>query len=337
MQPRNTLFLLLPALLLGQQDVTFRSETRVFNLDVLVEDTKTRKPVETLRAENFRVKLDGRSRTPQYFSQGSSERRPLALLIYFNLAPDGALRQLANETAQASFAAAMAQLRPMDEAAVYASRDWFVGKPEAVTPLTQDREALSRALATALQYAADTTEAERRADRASRTPSMENVVREATDIARQKPQFHTAVVYISDGMNTLDTIEGRSRREIEDRLLAEGISFSALNVDMLGSYAAAAAVLNPIGLAFGMKVTGATKSFAAATGGLSRQVESPALLGAALAEIVSAYASRYSLGFTLSEAEFTDGKQHKLEIKLEGGEAKTLRLVAPKRFRAPAR
>lgn len=312
------------------QDDTFRVEARVVNIEAMVRDASTRQPVRDLTAAHFRLKIDGKPRPITYFQHRGDDRRPLAMLIDFNLAPEGALRQMSQQHAQESFALALSQLAAVDEVAVYASRDWFVGVPVALSGLTAHRETSAKALQQALQGARSQTEAQRREERRDKEQSMTLAIDAAIEISRQRPDSQVVLVYVSDGMNTLDAMEARGRDKLQRRMSEHNISFSALTVDMLASYASAAAVLNPVGKMFGMSVTGSGDHFAKETGGVSVKVSEAGSIGEALGQVVSAYDSRYSLGFQAAEPEYRDEKWHKVEVRLEGVENRKLVLTARK-------
>lgn len=314
----------------GQFDVTFRSDTEVIQVTALVRDAVTRRPVIGLDRTYFRLLVDGKERPLTYFAAEGADRRPLALLISLNLAPDGALRQLSTRAAAASFAAAIAGLNPSDEAAVYATPDWFVGKPEEIAALGRDREATAAALTKALTFAG-----ERRGEaRKSRESSMAQLVERAREVAVLRPDSHVAVVIISDGMNTLDLIENKSRRDLAEQLQGGDISVSALTLDMMASYAAAATAINPIGKLFGMSVTGGAKQLSEETGGVALEVNGPDEIGPALGQVVSAYTSRYSIGFHANGQEFHDGERHKIEVKLKASASGRYRVTARRHFRS---
>jgi VWFA-related protein len=293
-------FLTLCSLSFFQEDV-FRSETRVVNVEAIVRDAVTRMPVKDLRAEQFRLMIDGKPRKISYFQHRGDDRRPLAMMVYFNLAVEGALRQMSQKAAQDSFAAALRNLDPKDEVAVYANKDWFAGVPVRVSSL---EEAV---------FAAEKTGEGRQ-----REKSMTLAVEAAIKLTKSRPESQVVLVYISDGMNTLDTMEGRGREKLSRLMSENNISFSALNVDMLASYAAAAAVLNPVGKMFGMSVTGSGDGFAKETGGVAVKVTEPSRIGEALGQVLSAYDSRYSLGYQAEANEYRDDKWHRLEVRVDG-------------------
>lgn len=313
-------------------DVTFRAETRVVTVDVMVEDSRSRKPVDDLTRGDFRLRIDGKDRPLTYFGRNGVERRPLAMLVYLNLAPDGGLRELSRPAAIESLAAALGRLSAEDEVAVYAATDWFVGDPKEMTPLTRARQDAARGMRAAIEAALAASREERDSERAGRQPSMTMAIAKAREVAGSRPGSQVALVYISDGMNTLDTMESRNRRKLAGDLQRENISFSALDLRMMGSYAAAAAVLNPVGMAFGFSVTGSSDYLAKQTGGVVEDVAEAAGLGAALDRVFSSYVTRYSLGYQVGESEYRSGRVHRIDVRLVGDAAKGRTVISRKGF-----
>src|SRR4051812_36312609 len=88
---------------------TFRSESRVVTVDVIVRDLANRKPVGNLSRDDFRMRIDGKERQFSYFRHYSDDRRPLAMLVFFNLAPEGGLQKMSDPAALASFTEALAR------------------------------------------------------------------------------------------------------------------------------------------------------------------------------------------------------------------------------------
>lgn len=314
----HTTFLL--GLALFGQEAVFRAESRLALVDVLVSDTARQRSIADLTAERFEVKIDGRKREISHFAVGDTKRRPLAMLVFFNLAPDGGMRELSKSAAAESFRAAMKGLQPEDEVAVHAIRDWFAGTPEEVVALTKDHGAAAEALSQAITAAPEQQES-----RGSRDRIMTAAIEKARQVAAARPDSLVALVYISDGINALDAMSTRDRRALQAMLDEESsISVSALNVQMMREYAAAAAVLNPLGVMMGYRVTGTAAWLAEQTGGVTVDLNSPGELAAGFGRILSAYASRYTLGIRLNENELRDGKRHRVEVKVQGIGAKQL-------------
>ncbi|HTF69776.1 MAG TPA: hypothetical protein VK638_44575, partial [Edaphobacter sp.] len=218
----------------------------------MVRDLANRKPVGNLSRDDFRMRIDGKERQISYFRHDGDDRRPLAMLIFLNLAPEGGLQKMSDPAALASFKEALAKLAPEDEVAVFASRDWFVGVAKEMCGLSRDRQAAAQAMQDSVRMALETTESERKADRSVRDKSMSAAVQRAIGAVRMRPGSQLALIYVSDGMNTLDTIEAGSRQELAEQLQAANVSFSSMNLQMQGSYAAAATVINPLGKIFGL-------------------------------------------------------------------------------------
>jgi hypothetical protein len=298
----------------------------------MVEDARSSKPVTDLARGDFRLRIDGKDRPVTYFGRGGTERRPLAMLLYLNLAPEGGLRELSKPEALVSLAEALSRLNPEDEVAVYAGTDWFVGAPKQVTALTRDRQAAARGIQAAIETALDVSTEEREAERAARERSMTAAIATAGEIAGTRPSSQVALVYVSDGINTLDTMETSNRRKLAARLLQENISFSALDLSMMGSYAAAAAVINPLGAAFGLSVTGSSDYIAKQTGGVTVDVQDADGLGLALDRVLSSYSTRYSLGYQATDGEYASGRTHRIEVTLVGQSAKGRKVNARRGF-----
>lgn len=311
---------------------TFRSETRVVTVDVMIRDLATRLPADNLRRADFQLRIDGKERQISYFAHDRNDRRPLAMLVFFNLAPEGGLTELSKPDALESFRTALSRLTPKDEVAVFAIRDWFVGEAKEMTGLTRDRQAAAQAMQDSVATAAAAPDEERQAQRHSKDKTMAAAVQRAVEASTLRPDSQVALVYVSDGMNTLDTMEARKRHELAQLLQARNISFSALNLKMISSYAAAAAVINPLGVAFGLSVTGSGSYLAKQAGGVTVEVPSAREFGASLEQVVSSYASRYSLGYRLSEGEFQDGRVHRIAVRLIGDAAKGREVLSRRGF-----
>lgn len=291
-----------------------RIDTHAVSFNAIVWDKQMRQPVRELRREDFRLFIDGKERGIDFFGFDGHERRPLRLILYFNLAPEGALRYLSQTASQESLITALSRLGHKDEVMVVAAYDWFVGKPEVLTELTRDWNRV----ATSIAAAANAAPAARQTDRTQKR-SMHDAIELASQVAATAgDEIETALVYISDGVNTLDTMAFRDRKEIAEKLLRRNLSFSAINFDMLRSYSAAAAMINPLAFAFGASVTGSAGYLAEQSGGLKTDVDRAENFGATLEQVFHAYGSRYGFGIELDRKEL-DGRTHKIELKLHPG------------------
>lgn len=317
------------ATLLLAQDPVFRGQTEVVNIDVLVRQAQSRQPIDGLTANQFSIKVDGKSTPIAYFRKDGDSRRPLLLMFCFSLAAEGGLRELLTPAASRSFTTALSQLKPDDEVAVYSVEDWFVSEPKRLSPPTRDRSTSTAAFTLAVQQAQSRTEADRREDRTSGARSMAGIVQAASSLSAEYPNHQVALVWISDGMNTLDMFESRQRTRLLDSLDTSAISFSSIQLPMLGSYAAAATVLNPVGKLFGMQFTGSGKQFAKDTGGIAMDIPAASELASALSQIVAAHTARYSLGINVPST-INPEKWHKIEVKVDS--THRLEVSARRRF-----
>ena len=321
----------LTAIALSAQEATFRSAIQVVNVDAIVRRPESKQFEQGLTAQDFTLKIDGKERKIEYFRKDNQDRRPLLLMVCFSLAPDGGLRELGSAAAVPSFLQALEQLQPEDRVAVYSVEDWFVGRPKLMAPSGTARAQSANALRQAVFEAQSRDLDAQKEDRREGARSMDAVVAEATALARQNPQHHVALVWISDGMNTLDMMEAKGRNRLLEQLDLGGVSFSSIQLPMLGSYSSAAAVLNPMGRLFGIRVTGSGKQLAAETGGIALDVPSAGQLATALGNIVSAYTSRYSLGFAWPNDPSEQNRWHRIEVSART--AGKVEISARKRFR----
>lgn len=304
-----------------KEEEPIKIETRVVFVDVLVRDKATRRPVVDLNRENFKLTVDGKSREIENFGLDGFERCPLTLMLYFNLAPNGALRYLKQPQTQKSLAEALAKLRKDDEVGVIAAEDWFVGSPQILVKPTRNWAEVSKSIGEAVDDAK--LDGQTKPDNANKR-TMTEAIAEVEKIAAENPERQVALVYISDGVNTLDTMNFDDRKNLAARLLKNNISFSALNFNLLSGYSAAANIINPLAYVFGASVTGSANYLAEQSGGISIKVEKAEDFGASLEEIFNLYGSRYALGFALDETEKDDGKLHKLEVKVKDKRRKLL-------------
>jgi VWFA-related protein len=129
-------------------DEVLQVNTRAVFLDVLVTDKKTRNHASDLRAENFEVLADGRPRQLTYFSrEGDAGRRPLALVLVFDLRRSGAGRYLRRTEILEAMANELSKLPPSDEVAVLVlDATGQQGRREWLTPLTRNRAQTASAL-----------------------------------------------------------------------------------------------------------------------------------------------------------------------------------------------
>src|SRR4051794_12950139 len=101
------------------KDEVLQVNTRVVFLDALVTDKKTKSTASDLAAENFEVLSDGQPRKITYFSrEGDAARRPLALVLVFDLERIGSGRYLRRTDIIEAMAKELEKLPPGDEVAI---------------------------------------------------------------------------------------------------------------------------------------------------------------------------------------------------------------------------
>jgi len=292
-----------------------RVNTRVVFVDTLVKDKRTGQPIRDLARENFQVLVDGKRRTISYFSREGDVLRPLALIIFLNLElPLGAIRYLERNEIQASLAAVLARLSPEDEVAVMLIRSPAGNMPEMLTGLTRDRGKVIAALRSLSSFA------QLRDD--GPVAVMDEAIEQAARVAtKERPDSQTVLLYVSNGLNTLDTSDFPLRDKAAAKLIRSNIIFSALTFDMAKLAATLAPIFNQSLRLFGASLTGSAGYFSKQTGGAEVRVHRPEDLVAGLEQITNDLSSRYSLGFTLGENERDDGRMHKLEVKVKARDA----------------
>lgn len=319
----------------GQQpkkdDEVIKVETRAVFTDVLVRDKNSRQPVTDLTREDFTLLVDNKPREISEFEFDGKKSCPLTIILYFNLAPNGALRYLEQTKTQKSLNEALSNLGEDDEVAVIVAQDWFVGKPIILTKPTRNWEEVIKNIGAAVNDAVSSKQTKAKPDQTNKR-TMTETIAEVEKIAAEKPEKEIALVYISDGINTLDTMNFNDRKELAWRLLKNNISFSALNFDMLRSYSTAANIINPLAFVFGASVSGSANYLAEESGGVAINVEKTEKFSTSLEQIINLYGSRYSLGFYLNENEIDSGKMHKLEVKVKRNDKPKLLLNARRGF-----
>jgi VWFA-related protein len=132
-------------------------------------------------------------------------------------------------------------------------------------------------------------------------------------IAKERPNSQGAIVYVTDG---LAPMEFEERDYVEDRLNRQNVIFSALVTDMKTGLKLAKPLLSPLGNWAGIGIYGVVQHVAKAAGGDVVRVRTPADYAKGLSQIIGNLNARYSLGFTLTDAETDDGKLHPLEVRV---------------------
>jgi VWFA-related protein len=138
-------------------------------------------------------------------------------------------------------------------------------------------------------------------------------------LAKERPNSQPAIVYVTDGIAPMFYVQ---RDFIESRLVKSNTIFNALVVDMKTGFKLALPILSPLGNWVGISIAGSAQRFAKQTGGEVVHVHRPDDYAAGLAKIVGNLTARYSLGFTLLEAERDDGQMHPLVVRVTAKDAK---------------
>ena len=338
-----------PASAQEQPDDVLLVRTRAVFIDALVRDKKTGEAVTDLKPENFRLLDDGKPRALTYFSGGGATRkRPLALILVLNLP-----LYVEKPEVMEQIISSLGALRPEDEVAVmqiWAEKNGprplsFIYRSKTVSDLTRDREKTYAALREVQRFArrnrpeveellsvkaavkAGWKDVLRNPGPAMQNPPMditvapdfEAVVDKAPLIAAEERPNSQVVVIESTDDDTLATY-GQSR-EATRRLLATGVTYNGLILkrDLFGKLVHfTGRIVSPM---MGMRYEMATH-YSRQTGGEVARVGSPESFAAAISRIISSLSARYSLGFTLTDADKDDGRLHELEVKVKGRDAR---------------
>jgi VWFA-related protein len=140
---------LFAALSIRAQEVedTIKIKTRVVFLDALVKDKKTNLPISNLTTENFEVLDNGKPRPISYFTREGQARKPLALVLIFDIREDGAGRFLKDPEIVKAMENELAKLPPGDEVAIMAMGYGEDEERVWLTEFTNDRARFGAALA----------------------------------------------------------------------------------------------------------------------------------------------------------------------------------------------
>jgi VWFA-related protein len=131
-----------------EKEDVLQVNTRVVFLDALVTDKKTKATASDLTAGNFEVLADGQPRKVTYFSrEGDATRRPLALVLVFDLERIGSGRYLRRTDIIEAMAKELEKLPPGDEVAIVVlDPGGQEGKREWLTTFTRNRGQLASAM-----------------------------------------------------------------------------------------------------------------------------------------------------------------------------------------------
>ena len=149
---------------------------------------------------------------------------------------------------------------------------------------------------------------------------MAAAVRDATRTAQQeRPNSQTAIVWVSDG---IAPIFYEDRDATEQILIRSNSIFSSLTVDLRTLFKFLLPIGKPLAGWMGVSLYGSAKHLAQQSGGEALRVNRTRDYGVGLAKIIGNLTARYSLGFSLSEAEKDDGRMHELSLRVQAADAK---------------
>ena len=135
----------------------------------------------------------------------------------------------------------------------------------------------------------------------------------------ERPNSQAAIIWVADG---IAPIEYESRAQALASLIQANVIFSALVADMKTGFKLFKPVLKPLGNWAGISIYGSAEYLARQTGGEAVRVRRPDDYAGGLQKIVGNLTGRYSLGFTLAEAEQDDGQMHELEVRARARDAR---------------
>ncbi|HVF26791.1 MAG TPA: VWA domain-containing protein [Pyrinomonadaceae bacterium] len=135
----------------------------------------------------------------------------------------------------------------------------------------------------------------------------------------ERPHSQAALVWVSDGISP---VEYKDRDQAEASLIQMNVIFSALVAEMKTGFKLFKPILKPLGNWAGIGIYGTSQHVAGQTGGEVVSVRRPEDYASGLQKIVGNLTGRYSLGFTLAEAEHDDGQMHTLEVRVRARDAK---------------
>jgi VWFA-related protein len=149
---------------------------------------------------------------------------------------------------------------------------------------------------------------------------MAAAVRDATRTATQeRPNSQTSIVWVSDG---IAPIFYEDRDATEQILIRSNAIFSSLTVDLRTLFKFLLPIGKPLAGWMGVSLYGSAKHLAQQSGGEALRVNRTSDYSAGLAKIIGNLTARYSLGFSLSEAEKDDGRMHELSLRVKASDAK---------------
>jgi VWFA-related protein len=325
-----------------QGEDTVRIRTRAVFIDALIKDKRTGQPVKDLTREDFQVFDDGRPRTLTYFSrEGEARERPLALVLVLDLWGGRSFSYLKKIEVAEQLVAATKKLSPEDEVGVMLiwaeeekkGSDLFLGKCQMFESLTRDREKTAAALRAVPPRAAQLEayfkslptkrpgisgpgEVPTTVSQGGLACASDEVIRLATS---GRANSRVVTIILTDDLVPFD-LEDRdesTRNLLSSGVMVNGLLMGKMNFADRVFFGIAKPYVRALGSGFS-----SVDYFAKQTGGEAVRVNRPEEFADAIEHLIDSLAARYSLGFTLGEAEQDNGRLHKLEVKVKARDAR---------------
>jgi VWFA-related protein len=143
---------------------------------------------------------------------------------------------------------------------------------------------------------------------------------DATQYAqKERPNFQPSLIWLSDG---IVPVFFEDRDVTEQSLIRQNVIFNSLTVELRTLFKFLLPIAKPVGNWVGMSFYGTAKRLALQTGGEAVRVSRPKDYAIGLSKIVGNLTARYTLGFTLEEAEKDDGRLHSLDVRVKAVDEK---------------
>lgn len=186
-------------------------------LEVLVREKRTGVPVSDLARADFEVLDEGKRRTVSHFSIGE-KRQPLAVVLLFDLWPNGAGRFFRDLDVPKSLDASLSKLSLKDEVAVIAvTGKFFNTRQQEVTGFSNDRKRIFEALIKLPNLVDPDSKG---------VLFVADLLSDVASMARlQRPHSQVVIVYVSDSLNSATPNE---RQIGTQNLLRQNVTFGAL-------------------------------------------------------------------------------------------------------------
>ena len=149
---------------------------------------------------------------------------------------------------------------------------------------------------------------------------MAAAVRDATRKAEEvRPNSQASIVWVSDG---IAPIFFEDRDATEQIIIRKNVIFNSLTVDLRTLFKFLMPIGKPVAGWLGISLYGSAKYLAQRSGGEAVKVGRVKDYGSGLSRIIGNLTARYSLGFSLAEAEVDDGRMHALEVRVKAKDEK---------------